>query len=411
MAAGERTAFVFAGGGSLGAIQVGALRELVRAGVTPDFLVGASVGSLNACYFASRPDLEGVKALEEIWRGIRREDVFPWRWRAAFSGMWRGSAIFSAEPFRRLVEEKLPLRRLEDAQVPVHVVATGPAGETVRLSRGPVADAVLASAAIPIAFPPVEIEGMRLVDGAVAGNTPVLTAAELGATRIVVLQTGYACSMDGPPRSAVASGLHALTLLIANQLERDLRLLDGKVDVHVAPHLCPLDVSPFDFRHAESLIERSAAGTVKWLELGGLDAPATPEGLRHDHANMRKMSSVALGGLDPVSYFSKSAPEEGRPEFAAQHAGRDYLFASADNRARFLSDPEAFLPQYGGVCAYAMARGGNAPGDPRVYDVIGGRLYLNASTTIRAKWIVNPSGEIERADARWRTAGRQEKTA
>jgi NTE family protein len=81
-----------------------------------------------------------------------------------------------------------------------------------------------------------------------------------------VLQTGYACSIDGPPKSAVARGVHALTLLIANKMERDLKLLDGKVEVHVAPHLCPLDVSPFNFDHFAALIERAADHTRAWLE-------------------------------------------------------------------------------------------------------------------------------------------------
>ena len=71
------TAFVFAGGGSLGAIQAGALAELIAAGERPDFVVGASVGALNACYFAGRPDAAGVAALEAIWRGLTRADVFP----------------------------------------------------------------------------------------------------------------------------------------------------------------------------------------------------------------------------------------------------------------------------------------------------------------------------------------------
>ena len=73
----QRTAFVFAGGGSLGAVQVGMLRELVRRGVDADFVVGSSVGALNAAYFASAPNATGVDKLERIWCGLRRRDVFP----------------------------------------------------------------------------------------------------------------------------------------------------------------------------------------------------------------------------------------------------------------------------------------------------------------------------------------------
>jgi NTE family protein len=74
---GQKTAFAFAGGGSLGAIQVGMLRVLLSAGVQPDFVVGASVGAINAAYFAGAPNADGVERLAEIWSGLRRREVFP----------------------------------------------------------------------------------------------------------------------------------------------------------------------------------------------------------------------------------------------------------------------------------------------------------------------------------------------
>jgi NTE family protein len=71
------TAFVFAGGGSLGAIEVGMLRELLDWGVRPDCVIGASAGAINAAYFAGRPDAEGVAMLELLWCRIRRRDIMP----------------------------------------------------------------------------------------------------------------------------------------------------------------------------------------------------------------------------------------------------------------------------------------------------------------------------------------------
>jgi len=281
MATAPRTAFVFAGGGSLGAIQVGVLRELVRAGVRPDFLVGASVGALNACYFASAPHAEGVAELERIWRGLTRRDIFPVTLDGALNLIRGRGSLFSSKSLRSLVERELPFADLEDTFVPVHVVATNSAGDAVTLSRGSAAEAVLASTAIPIAFPPVEIGDEHLIDGAIAGNTPLLTAAQLGATRIIVLQTGYACSLPGPPRGAVASGLHALTLLIANQMERDLKLLPRNIEVHVAPHLCPLDVSPFNFERSVALIERASETARAWLEDGGFQRNDAAQALSH----------------------------------------------------------------------------------------------------------------------------------
>jgi NTE family protein len=277
------TALVFAGGGSLGAIQVGALRELVARGERPDFVVGASVGALNACFFAGAPDSDGVAKLEAIWRKLMRRDVFPVSLGGVLGLVGGRGSLFDSKSLRALVERSLPIRTLEEAKLPVHVVATNLSGDPVTFSRGPAVEAVLASAAIPIAFPSVRIGGDYLIDGAIAGNTPILTAAELGATRIIVLQTGYACALDGPPKGAAALGLHAITLMIANQMARDLRLLEGKVTVHVAPHLCPLDISPFNFEHSGALIDRAAAATRAWLDAGGLDRADTPAAFDHDH--------------------------------------------------------------------------------------------------------------------------------
>jgi len=79
-----RTAFVFAGGGSLGAVEVGMLRELIRAGVRPDLVVGASAGAINAAYFAGAPDAKGVSDLQDLWCTIRRRDVMPFSFTSLF---------------------------------------------------------------------------------------------------------------------------------------------------------------------------------------------------------------------------------------------------------------------------------------------------------------------------------------
>lgn len=394
----HKTAFVFAGGGSLGAIQVGALRTLMEAGERPDFVVGASVGALNACYFAARPDIEGVLALEAIWRDIRASDVFPFTLSGALAWLRGAGGLIPADNLRRLVERHLPVSLLEQTSVPVHVVATNMAGAPVCLSKGAATEAVLASAAIPVAFAPMRIGEDYLMDGAIAGNTPILTAAELGAARIIVLQTGYACSLDGPPKGAVARGLHALTLLIANQMERDMQLLAGKVDVHVAPHLCPLDVSPFNFDHSADLMARAAQATRAWIDAGGLATPTQPGDNDHDHAAMMR---TAAAGYDLVSYFAGQPPLRGASTFVAEHEGRRYFFASAANVALFRAAPERYLPQYDGLCAFAMSRDADVIADPTVYAVIDDKLYFNRSAGVQRKWESAIADSIRRADAHW----------
>lgn len=275
------TAFVFAGGGSFGAVQVGMLRELVAHGVVPDMVVGSSAGAINGAYFAAAPDAEGVARLDALWRGLRRSAIFPVTLRSLAGFVARRRPIVDPSGLRRLLENHLPCTRLEDAAIPLHVVATDLLhGATVRLSSGPAVEAVLASCAIPAVFPQVRIDGRYLVDGAVASNTPVAVAAELGARRIVVLPTGYACALTEPPRGAVACALHAITLLTAHQLVTQIEQLGERVEIVTVPPLCPLSVSAYDFSHAAELIERAADRTRRWLASGGLGKHGIPGALK-----------------------------------------------------------------------------------------------------------------------------------
>ena len=272
----SKTAFVFAGGGSLGAVQVGMLRELTRHGLKPDLVVGSSVGALNAAYFAGAPNAAGVERLEQVWCCLRRHHVFPVTLRSILRFAGGEGHLIDPSNLRSLIERHIPFLNLEDAAIPVHVIATNLGGMAVCLSSGPAIDRILASAAIPAAFPFVRIDDQYLIDGAIGSNTAILTAAKLGATRIIVLPTGFACDLREPPKGAIARALHAITLLIANQTVRDLKELTGKVDISIVPNLCPLAVSPYDFSSAAQLIERTADNTRKWIEGGGLRARRFP---------------------------------------------------------------------------------------------------------------------------------------
>lgn len=280
----QKTAFVFAGGGSLGAVQVGMLRELTRRGVSADFVVGSSVGAINASYFASAPNAVGIEKLEKIWCALRRHHVFPVTLRSLMGLLGRPDKLIDPSNLRRLLERHLPFSNLEDAMIPVHVIATNLGGTAVCLSSGPAIDAIMASAAIPGAFPPVRIGEDHLMDGAVGSNTPILTAAKLGATRIIAFPAGFACAIHTPPSGAIARALHAITLLIAHQMVRDLKEVAGVVDVFTVPNLCPLDVSPYDFSCADQLIERAADNTRRWIKEGGLTCSRIPDSLLpHSH--------------------------------------------------------------------------------------------------------------------------------
>lgn len=195
----QKTAFVLTGGGSLGAIQVGMLRALLASGVLPDFIIGTSVGAINASYFASAPTVDGVAKLQRIWANLRRSDIFPFNFVSAIGLLRHPGSLIDPGGLRNVIETNLPVTQIESTQIPLFIMATGLQGSSVCLSSGPAVDAILASTAIPGVFPPVEIDDEPLMDGAVGANTPLRVAVELGASRIIVLPTGYACALKEPP--------------------------------------------------------------------------------------------------------------------------------------------------------------------------------------------------------------------
>jgi NTE family protein len=265
------TAFVLSGGGSLGAVQVGMLLALADRHVTPDLVVGSSVGALNAAFVAGHPGHRGVEDLARVWAGLRRSDVFPTdvrRIARALTGHANG--IADPKPLRRLVTEQLTFERIEDAPWPLAVVATEvTTGREVVLTEGPSVDAIMASAALPGIFPPVEVDGHLLMDGGVVNNSPISVARSLGADRIYVLPTGYACALETAPRTPLAMAMHAVTVAIQRRLVQDVQDMQAQpdcVDLRVAPPLCPVSVSPVDFRSSARLIDRARAATRGWLD-------------------------------------------------------------------------------------------------------------------------------------------------
>jgi NTE family protein len=243
------------------------LLALAEAGITPDLIVGTSVGAVNGGWVAARSDVAGIGALADVWRSLSRSDVFPTRPIVGLLGfLGLRSSLVPDTGLRRLLTDHLEFSRLEDAPIPFHVVATDVlSGQDVLLSSGDAVDAIAASAAIPAVFPPVKINGRDLFDGGVVNNTPLSHAVALGADVIWVLPTGYACALRASPRGALAMALHAVTLTVNQRLAVEVAGFEEAVDLRVIPPLCPIAISPVDFSHSASLIARSHAATREWL--------------------------------------------------------------------------------------------------------------------------------------------------
>lgn len=285
------TAFVLSGGGSLGAVQVGMLQALAGRGVEPDLLIGTSAGALNAGYIAGHgTSVAALDDLAAIWATLRRRDVFPLQpARLGAAAVGRAPSLCPNDALRRLIRDHVAFDDLEDAATQVHVVATDVrSGEEVVLSTGNAVDAILASAAIPAVFPSVAVGDRDLIDGGVADNAAVSAAIALGADVVYVLPTGYACALDDPPGSPLASALHALTLLIEQRLILEVLHFAERADVRVLPPLCPLSVSSTDFRHGALLVERARAATERWIDEGGprLAHPERFLSLHRHHINL-----------------------------------------------------------------------------------------------------------------------------
>src|SRR2546427_3374238 len=287
----RRVAFVLSGGGSLGAIQVGMLQALLEEGIKPDLLVGTSAGAVNAAWVAGLPHCDGVKDLAGIWCGLRRQDIFPLSpWAGARGLIGRTNHMIPNDGLRALLDRHIPYQRLEDAEVPIHIVATDlKTGHAVILSSGPAVPALLASTAIPGVFPPVTIGRRDLVDGGVANHTPIAAAIELGAQRIFVLPIGYPW-VRNQPGNAISMALHALARFVEQRLEAEVRAHRDSAEIVMLPGIDEVAVSPADFSRTQELIKLSYRATRRFLA----GAPAPPPAVK-------TAAAVKLAGMTGVS--------------------------------------------------------------------------------------------------------------
>lgn len=113
------------------------------------------------------------------------------------------------------------------------------------------------------------------------------------------------------------------------------------------------------------------------------------------------VTGLALRGVDPVSYFTKGAPIDGDFSITEVHNGATYRFATEENRELFKQNPEKYLPQYGGFCAFGTAMGVKVDGDPDLWKIVDGKLYLNLSQSIQERWNKDVSGFISTANTNW----------
>jgi len=213
------------------------LRALIERGITPDLIVGVSIGAWNGAWIAYRPQLDWVRQLEQVWRQVSRRTLDMVWWRAAQNMVRRRPSLYEGNGLSRFVARHLQVHNFEDLAVPLHTVAIDlTMGTKAVFSHGALAPAVLASSAIPGVFPPVVIEGRQHVDGGLVDPTGLDTAIELGARRVYVLDSGYAGRLPGPLGSMNAIVDHTFQIAAQHRTRWTIRQMGRSVEIiHLRP--------------------------------------------------------------------------------------------------------------------------------------------------------------------------------
>ena len=272
------TAFVLGGGGVLGAHEVGMLMALTEAGIRPDLIVGTSVGALNGVLVAADP-AGAMARLAELWHDRAAAEAFGGSLFGRVATLARsGTHLHSNEPLRHLLEELLPVRRIEDLAVPFQCVAASIERAAAHwFTSGPIVPAVLASAAVPGLLPPVLIGGEHFMDGGLVHSIPVGRAVALGAREVYVLHVGRIERPLGVPRRPWEVGLVAFEIARRYRFAEEMASLPREVTVHVLPagingQRPGADLSQLryrDFSRVDEHIKRAHEASAAYLAAGG----------------------------------------------------------------------------------------------------------------------------------------------
>lgn len=253
-------AFVLGGGGVLGAVEVGMLRALFRAGLRPDLVLGTSVGAVNGALVAADPSQGVTDRLVRLWASPEAGEVYGDSVARQLRRFAARTHLHSPGPLRRLLERELGEgTTFADLTVPFQCCAASIERAAEHwFAAGPVVDAVLASASVPGLLPPAEIDGEHFLDGGIVNSIPVGRAVELGARTVFVLQVGRIERPLAPPRRPWEVAQVAFEVARRHRFAREMAALPAGVEVHVLPTGGgePRDDSPWAYRDRAAIGRR-----------------------------------------------------------------------------------------------------------------------------------------------------------
>jgi NTE family protein len=276
-------AFVLGGGGVLGAVEVGMLRALFRAGHRPDVVVGTSIGAVNGALVAADPSEVVTDRLVRLWASPEAAAVYGDSVARQVRRFAARTHLHSPEPLRRLLTAELGGHAtFADLKVPFRCCAASIERAAEHwFDDGPLVDAVLASSAVPGLLPPAQIGGEHFIDGGIVNSIPIGEAARVGAKLIFVLQVGRIERPLTAPRRPWEVAQVAFEIARRHRFARELASMPDDVRVHVLPAGGGdgRDDTPWAYRDMAAVGRRiSRAYTASRHYLARLDEPGATGG-------------------------------------------------------------------------------------------------------------------------------------
>jgi NTE family protein len=232
-------AFVFSGGGNRGALQVGALQVLLEAGIKPDLLIGSSIGAVNAVMIGADPTPRGAYQLADAWRRVTRHDVYPGH---ALTPVWsliRGyEGLYPNGNWYQFLRRIVPVKTFGEIQgSQVRIVATDlETADLMLFGDDPemgVAEALMASTALPPMHAPWRINGRPYIDGGTVADLPLRVALDMGAKTIFALNVANCSTSAGQIQDVLGVSNQAIHALLRRQVSSDLEHVRGRKGVRL----------------------------------------------------------------------------------------------------------------------------------------------------------------------------------
>ncbi|GMQ86054.1 MAG: patatin-like phospholipase family protein [Acidimicrobiia bacterium] len=255
----DRWALILTGGGNRGATQAGAVLALFESGFVPDLILGVSIGAINGAYLAFYPNVGGAGRLTDLWRYADERRLFGTRFprlRGLAAVLLGRPSAYSNDGFEALLTTHLPGTRFEETAIPLAVAATDlESGAARTLDAGEIIPAVLASAAAPAHFPPVIVNGERLIDGSLADPVPFHVAAQRGIRKAVVIEPGGQCTCRHDYRSALSVALQSVSILAHRCQEIEFAAAKDNLEVIHVRLTCEDELPMSDLSKTDVMID------------------------------------------------------------------------------------------------------------------------------------------------------------